>query len=290
MLLRRAFDLIELLAFGGTYTDTPTDPAGSPILTQILHPLRVPYEPAGPADTYLITVNVPKHVVGDLLAGTAVGPTGPHIWAPLNVLTAAGTAVITTGNDGRHEIYVPALRDLVLTHLVGFPLAVYPFFDNPYDPLGHFDRFVADYFPDIARRLGETPGARTLHLSDGIAQLRLWTDHARLYADLFDATLRDSATVIICRTRAIVSLRLSYGEAPASATIEDLSAVSCRDVGAVKRRWAISPGRAARAMASDRRLINDPALIAALCRQPDDIAGAGLLVDAADHALAGGSP
>lgn len=285
MLLRRAFDIIELLALGGTYTDQAQDPAGSTFLTQCLGPVRVPLQRGTAPDTFTTSIVIAKQVIGNLLAATAPSDTAPRRWAPLKVLALSRAARISERPDGRHDIVAPGLRDLIFTPLVGFPLSVYPFFNDPFDPLGHFDLFLRDYLPEIARDLRIEGGGRTLILASGAERLRLWTDQARLYADMVNDSAGTSGVVFKLSSQAVLSVRVRVGDGPSTPVSEDLSAVSCRDTGAYKRTWSLAPNRTARLVTSDRKLAENAALLDAGCRPAPDLRGVPALFDAAERTL-----
>lgn len=289
MLLRRAFDIIELLALGGTYTDQAQDPDGSTFLTQCLAPVHVPVQRGPAPDTFTTSIVIAKQVIGNLLAATAQSDTAPRRWAPLKVLALSRAARISERPDGRHDIVAPGLRDLIFTPLVGFPLALYPFFDDPFDPLGHFALYLRDYFPEITRDLrggsgGHRNGNRTLILVQGAERLRLWADHARLYADMVNDAAGTTGLAIKLRSQAVMSVRVRAGDGRLSPVSEDLSAVSCRDTGAYKRTWSLAPGRTARLVTSDRKLAESTALLDAGCRLAPDLSGVPALLDAAEGA------
>jgi hypothetical protein len=283
MLLRRAFDIIELLALGGTYTDQAQDPAGSTFLTQCLAPVRVPLQRGPAPDTFTTSIVIAKQVIGNLLAATAPSDTAPRRWAPLKVLALSRAARISERPDGRHDIVAPGLRDLIFTPLVGVPLAVYPFFHDPFDPLGHFALYLRDYFPEITRDLTGANGGRALVLVQGAERLRLWTDHARLYADMANDSAGTTGVAIKLRSQAVLSVRVRVGDGPQAPVSEDLSAVSCRDTGAYKRTWSLAPNRIARLVASDRKLSENAVLLDAGCRPAPDLSGVPALFDAAER-------
>jgi hypothetical protein len=120
------------------------------------------------------------------------------------------------------------------------------------------------------------------------SRLRLWTDHVRLYADYFDRRSGESALMALFANAAIFGLRVVDGEAPSTVT-EDLTGISCRNVGAVKRTWAAAPGRRARAITSNPRLLEVAALIDAARGLPQEITGAAALLTAAEGTARGGA-
>lgn len=284
MILPRAFELIELLAFAGTYTDQPSAPPGSQFLDQIFAPVRVEIDSGSQPDVFVTKVEIGPPVIGELMAGIGDPRSNGIAWAPLKVLRDVNAAHYEQLPNRRFQIRCPGLRFLIFTPLVGFPLAIFPFFREPLDPLAHFSQYVRDYFPSVTTQVGGSiERGRWLELNEGTARLRVWAHQSRLYVDLRLADGPATGVAVKFKNGMFFGVRVSAAKGPAVPAVEDLSKISCRNNGAIKKTWALSSGGTARAISSQRNLIDHAGLIGAGTTLTPDLASIGALLDSVER-------
>jgi hypothetical protein len=280
-MLQHVASVIELLALSGTYRDQPGPPPGSVMINQTLKPVTIRLTYADATRHVATAADLPQALIGDLLART-VRPDGSSAWSTLRLLTQTNRIEIYRNAASVLEFRAMWPLELVMTPLAGFPLAQYPFFRDPFDPLAHFAAYCEQYFADVeAEVTGGAGGPRRLRLNAPDGALSVAADGLLLALAYRAGDARQALVVLKFPDNGLVSVRRApagtFGGDPLPRE-EDLSAVSCRDNGAVKRWRRGAAGHEVRIMASSRALAD---IAAAATAFDDEAAGADGLLDAA---------